>query len=181
VPQSYYAPLGLTAEDLFQPESREQAMQVVARLVAKAEGHLWHGLQYTLLIPRRAHRLRLMCAWPLLFAVRTLALSRSDLDVLGAEVKISRAEVKSIMRRSALQGWSNRWLQRYFDALNPGSSALARDALLPVPEVAPEYLPWAQHGRMHNTPGHSAEGADASAAGEPQSAQYRQSPTTSRR
>jgi hypothetical protein len=134
-------------------------MEVVARLVAKAERHLWHGLQYTLLIPRRAHRLRLMCMWPLLFAVRTLALSRGDPRVLGAEVKISRAEVKSIMRRSALQGWSNRWLQRYFDALNPASSALARGEPLSLPAVAPEHLPWASGDRTQNAPGQGDRGA----------------------
>jgi farnesyl-diphosphate farnesyltransferase len=121
VPRSFYEPLGLRAGELFEPANEDRAMQVVDRLVAKADRHLWFGMSYILTLPRRLHRVRLMCIWPLLLAARTLAVSRGNPAVLRSEAKIGRDEVRAIMRKSALLGWSNAWLERYYNRLNPGS------------------------------------------------------------
>ena len=53
---------------------------------------------------------KLFCVLPLLFAVRTLALSKANPDVLRQEVKMTRREVLSITRGAKLLGFSNRWL-----------------------------------------------------------------------
>ncbi len=117
VPASFCAEVGLKPPDLFMPENLESAMKVVEVLAEKAERHLYQGLQYVKLIPRRYHRLRLACMWPLFFAVRTLAISRGNEQVLAAEAKMSREEVRSIMVDTWRMGWSNRWLDAYYERL----------------------------------------------------------------
>jgi farnesyl-diphosphate farnesyltransferase len=117
VPESFCAEVGLMPLDLFKPENLETAMQVVEVLADKAERHLRSGLAFIKLIPRRHHRLRLACAWPLFFAVRTLAISRGNRRVLETEAKMTRQEVRSIMMDTWRMGWSNRWLDEYYERL----------------------------------------------------------------
>lgn len=117
VPESFCREAGISREDLFDPAHVDQALTVVERLADKAEGHLRGGLEYIKMIPRKHHRIRLFCMWPLLFAVRTLAVSRGNREVLESEVKISRGEVMRIVMQSQLWGWSNGWLDRYYDQL----------------------------------------------------------------
>ena len=88
-------------------------MAVLARLVEKADRHLAAARAYIRLIPRRHHRVRLFCLLPLLFAVRTLALSRGNPEVLVRETKMTRGEVEAITRRAKMLGFSNRWIDRY--------------------------------------------------------------------
>jgi farnesyl-diphosphate farnesyltransferase len=114
VPESFAAAEGLRREEIFEPRRRAAALAVMRRLLDKGERHLEHGLRYVELLPRRHHRLRLMCIWPLCFAARTLALSRENPAVLETEAKISREEVRSIMLWTRLLGWSNRWLRWYY-------------------------------------------------------------------
>ena len=118
VPRAFCAEAGLEPAQLFDPAHLDAALAVVERLADKAERHLRHGCDYIALLPRREHRLRLMCAWPLLFAARTVALSRGNPEVLQAEAKMTRAEVHAIMRRTAWLGWSNRWLGAHFQRLS---------------------------------------------------------------
>jgi farnesyl-diphosphate farnesyltransferase len=118
VPQSYYEPMGLTRDALFAPSNAESAMQVVRRLVDKADRHLQRGADFVMVLPRRQHRLRLACAWPLFFAVRTLAVCRDNRQVLSSEAKIGRETVKRIVRDTTLFGWSNHWLAHYYRRLS---------------------------------------------------------------
>jgi len=113
VPRTFHEPLGLTRDSLFAPENADQALQVIAQLADKAETHLWHGLSYITSIPRRQFRIRLACMWPLCFAMKTLAMSRGNVNVILTEAKITRAEVTAIMRETTLMGWSNSWLRYY--------------------------------------------------------------------
>ncbi len=126
VPQSFYRPLGLTRETLFAPDNLDKALLVVDRLADKAEGHLWHGLSYVLAFPRREHRIRLACIWPVLFAARTLAISRRNANVLLNEAKMGRDQVARILVQTKLMGWSNRWLSWYYFQL--AKPAFARPA-----------------------------------------------------
>lgn len=114
VPESFAAAEGLRREEMFEPARRGAALAVVRRLLSKGERHLENGLRYIELLPRRHHRLRLMCIWPLCFAARTLAVSRDNPAVLETEAKISREEVRSIMLWTRLLGWSNLWLRWYY-------------------------------------------------------------------
>ena len=117
VPQSFCACVGLKPPDLFKSENLGQAVLVVEMLADKAERHLKSGLTYVKFLPRHLHRIRLACMWPLFFAVRTLAISRGSAAVLLDETKMSRQEVKQIVMDTRLAGWSNVWLDHYYQRL----------------------------------------------------------------
>ncbi len=117
VPRTFYESVGLTRDDLFAPENLDKAMQVVDMLANKAERHLWHGISYITAFPRYQHRIRLACMWPLFFAVRTLAISRNNANVLLAEAKMGRDQVNKIMQHTKFFGWSNHWLVLYYKYL----------------------------------------------------------------
>ncbi|MFP4114590.1 MAG: squalene/phytoene synthase family protein [Spirochaetales bacterium] len=117
VPRTFCRAYGLAPRDLFRRTDQGRAMHVVSDLIAKAERHLRAGVEYVRLLPRRLHRLRLACMWPLLFAARTIGVSRGDPRVLHDEVKISRSTVKQIVGLTHVLGWSNGWLARYADYL----------------------------------------------------------------
>jgi farnesyl-diphosphate farnesyltransferase len=118
VPQCMYEAEGLTRDSMFLPENLERAMRVVARLADKAERHLANGLDYIMLLPSAGRRIRLFCIWPLLFAVKTLALSRSNPAVIRSEAKITRPQVKRIVAISSLIWWSDVLLGWYYRMLS---------------------------------------------------------------
>ena len=118
VPRKYLAQVHLTEHELFQPENRAAAIQVLDMLADKAERHLHAALTCVKTLPPWQHRIRLACIFPLMFAIRTLAISRRNAHVFEDEAKISRDEVKQIVVDSKLWGWSNAWLDIYFQKLN---------------------------------------------------------------
>jgi len=118
VPKKFLAQVNLTAHELFQPEYRAQAIQVLDMLADKAERHLHAALTCVKTLPPWQHRIRLACIFPLMFAIRTLAISRRNAQVFENEAKISRDEVKQIVADSVLWGWSNFWLDSYYQKLN---------------------------------------------------------------
>lgn len=113
VPAAFIPDPHIHASELFEPENLDAAMAVLARLVTKADGHLAAARAYVRLIPRRYHRVRLFCLLPLFFAVRTLAISRANPEVLSRETKMTRREVSAITRRAMVLGFSNSWIERY--------------------------------------------------------------------
>ncbi len=125
VPRTFYERVGLTRDELFDPANIDRALKVVNMLADKAERHLRHGFGYIRAFPRRHHRIRLACMWPYFFAVKTLAISRDNVNVLLAEAKMSRDQVKRIMRDTKLFGWSNHWLVWYYKHLaRPATASL---------------------------------------------------------
>ncbi len=122
IPKKFLADMGLSAEQFFDPRHREQALKVLDRMTEKAERHLKHALTYVKTLPWWQHGIRLGCIFPLMFAIRTLAVSRHNAEVFGNEAKITRDEVKQIVLDSTLWGWSNLWLDSYYKKLNVSSS-----------------------------------------------------------
>ncbi|MBM4422168.1 MAG: hypothetical protein FJ030_02110 [Chloroflexi bacterium] len=118
VPESFCAAVNISRDQLFQPEHRAAAMKVLDMLADKAERHLRAALAYLKALPLWQHNIRLFCMFPLMFAVRTLAISRRNHQVLDSEAKITREEVKQIVRDSTLWGWSNLWLDHYYRQLS---------------------------------------------------------------
>lgn len=118
VPKKFLAQVHLTEHELFQPENRAAAIQVLDMLADKAERHLHAALACVKTLPPWQHRIRLACIFPLMFAIRTLAISRRNAEVFENEAKISRDEVKQIVVDSKLWGWSNVWLDNYYQKLN---------------------------------------------------------------
>ncbi len=143
VPESFCAVVNLSRSDLFNPDYQLQALQVVDMLADKAERHLRAALAYVEALPRWLHTVRLACIWPMLFAVRTLALSRQNVNVLAGEVKMTRAEVKSIVRDTTLFGWSNHWLEYYYHYLQaspPPDQARAASPLVRPLAIVGKYF-----------------------------------------
>ncbi|MBI5829361.1 MAG: squalene/phytoene synthase family protein [Chloroflexi bacterium] len=118
VPETFCAAVNISRQDLFRPEHREQAMKVLDMLADKAERHLRAALAYLKALPPWQHSIRLFCMLPLMFAVRTLAISRHNHKVLDSEAKITREEVARIVRDSTVWGWSNLWLDHYYRRLS---------------------------------------------------------------
>lgn len=118
IPRSFYRPLGLTRDTLLDPQCEPEALAVVSMMAEKAAHHLDHGLEFITTFPRREHNIRLALMWPFLFAARTLALSRSNPDVLRSEAKMTRSEIGRIVANTRLMGWSNRWLSQYYKQLS---------------------------------------------------------------
>ena len=118
VPKKFLAAANLTAQELFQPENRAEAIKVLDMLADKAERHLHAALTCVKSLPPWQHRIRLACIFPLMFAIRTLAISRRNAQVFESEAKMTREEVKRIVMDATLWGWSNMWLDRYYRKLN---------------------------------------------------------------
>ena len=118
VPQDMLNAAGIDRDKFFQAEYEDRALDVINQLIDKAEGHLQYGLTYISALPWQDHRMRLACIWPLCFALKTLAISRNNVEVLRSEVKITRQDVKTIMRETILMGWSDRWLREYTSRLS---------------------------------------------------------------
>jgi len=85
------------------------------RLVVVAHGHLQNALSYTLLIPRRYLGIRRFCLWALGMAVPTLDnIYRNPVFESGDDVKISREDVRRIVRRYGLMAGSDAMLRKLF-------------------------------------------------------------------
>lgn len=118
IPNTFCSALQIDPAELFLPENLPGAMQVLLKLTDKADRHLASALQYLKALPPWQHGIRLFCAYPLLFAARTLAVSRQNQEVWRSEVKITRDEVARIVRDTTVWGWSNGWLDQYYHKLS---------------------------------------------------------------
>ncbi|HZR18325.1 MAG TPA: phytoene/squalene synthase family protein [Verrucomicrobiae bacterium] len=102
---------GLVPSDLLQPENEGRFRPVYDQWLEEAQAHLTAGWAYTQILPRRAARVRLACAWPLLLGARTLELLRRGRVLEPSErLKVSRGEVRGILLRSLVYyPWPRRW------------------------------------------------------------------------
>ena len=117
VPRKFLAALNLSPQQFFQPEYQVEALKVLDLLADKAERHLRQALNLVEALPPWQHNLRLACIFPLMFAIRTLSISRQNVQVLEFEAKISREEVSQIVKDATFWGWSNLWLDQYYRKL----------------------------------------------------------------
>lgn len=102
--------------DLLDEVDDAQLRAGIETLVVVAHGHLRNALSYTLLIPRRHLGIRRFCLWALGMAVPTLSnVYRNPLFVSGDEVKISRHEVRRIVRQYGLMAGSDSLLNMLFN------------------------------------------------------------------
>lgn len=114
VPKSFLETAGLTPDNLFDTQHTQKAMVLIDLLIEKAKKHLENGLTYILLLPRGERSIRLFCLWPLLFAVKTLDITRNNQKALLSEAKMSRRQVKTIVAVSSVISFSNMLLKRYY-------------------------------------------------------------------
>jgi farnesyl-diphosphate farnesyltransferase len=98
-------PLGqvnLKPADLLQPQNESRLRPVYNTYLDVSEAHLRAGWAYTAAIPWRYIRVRLACSWPILIGLETLQLLRTQNVLDPAPIKITRAAVKRIIRRSVV-------------------------------------------------------------------------------
>jgi farnesyl-diphosphate farnesyltransferase len=119
IPTALLEPAGLRPADLLDPATLPKFRPVLTRLLRIALEHLDQGWLYTMAIPRREVRLRLACAWPILFAVKTLqrvSVSPSLLDP-GVTLKMTRGEVYRIIALTTGTLGCGRLLTSYYGHL----------------------------------------------------------------
>jgi 4,4'-diapophytoene synthase len=98
LPRTLMAKHELTPANLVLSENRDAAVALLDDLVAVARHECDVAFEYSLILPRSEPGLRLFCLWPLLFAVRTLAVLAHNPAVFEpAPVKIDRETVMRIM------------------------------------------------------------------------------------
>jgi farnesyl-diphosphate farnesyltransferase len=109
---------GTTVASFDDPAERGRVLRVIGSVIEEAAGYLDRAMEYTLLLPRKAPRIRLFCAWPVFFAMRTLARIWGEEQILiGAErVRISRPEVRRVIGLTSASCLSNRGLGRLYGA-----------------------------------------------------------------
>ncbi|RQH09068.1 phytoene/squalene synthase family protein [Paraburkholderia dinghuensis] len=122
LPAPMLAQVGLTAQDLLQPDASVPARTIMLELVRVALDHFRAAIDYTLALPRSSVRLRLACLWPILIGLETLELlvaNRDWLDPAKAS-KLKRNDVYRILAcstplapfNSLLGVWFNRLIAR---------------------------------------------------------------------
>ncbi len=115
IPEELIRENGMEPEHLFEPGQQQKAQRMFNALIRKAAGHLDDALAYTLLIPRRAVRIRLFCLLPLFFAIATLIEAKNNPGLLtGQRVKISRKRVRYLIRTVTLICWNNKALRSFY-------------------------------------------------------------------
>ena len=93
----------LFPEILLSPATAEKFIPLFHEYLDKAESHLAAGWRYTNTLPFWQFRVRLACAWPILFGMRTIAkLRAAGVADLRSRVKISRGEVWRVIFLSLL-------------------------------------------------------------------------------
>ena len=119
LPRAFLDEHGLTCEELRDRRDRSAVRPIVHQLIRWTLDHYQCGWAYTLAIPRRLVSLRLSCTWPLWIGLRTLALlaAAEDPCAPGTVCKISRPEVRRLIRASVVRVLSNHALDRVYRTL----------------------------------------------------------------
>ncbi len=109
LPLEALRPLGLEPHMLREPAAYERLRPLYHRLLARVRGRLGAGACYTLRLPKRALRLRLATALPLMIGLRTLAHLAAHPNPLDPRVviKVPRREVYGIVALALTRVGSN--------------------------------------------------------------------------
>lgn len=108
---------------LLSPANEARFLPLFREYLDKAASHLAAGWTYTNTLPFGQFRVRLACAWPILIGARTLEkLRAANVIELQQRVKVSREEVRAIVKRSILAcPFRNAWR----NLLPPAGKAVA--------------------------------------------------------
>ncbi|MBN2688391.1 MAG: squalene/phytoene synthase family protein [Deltaproteobacteria bacterium] len=108
VPRVFFTDEGIDPLRHTFDDNRTGFVNAHRRLIDLALIYLDEALEYTLLMPRRLIRFRLFCLWPLFMAIESLAVIMGKQNLFRGEVvKISRNDVKRIVRDTTLAVMSN--------------------------------------------------------------------------
>ena len=111
LPSEALATRGLEPEVLLEAANERRVRPLYNSYLDRAHEHLRVGWEYTNSLPRSCIRVRLACAWPILIGLETIRLLRTENFLnAGQRVKVSRAEVGRIIRRTVLlYPWASAW------------------------------------------------------------------------
>ncbi|HAQ62634.1 TPA: hypothetical protein DCR49_11680 [Candidatus Delongbacteria bacterium] len=115
IPEDLLRKHSLTLEDFFKSENKDRIKAVYNDLIEKAEEHLQASIRYIEVVPVRLWRIRLFCIWPVALAYATLNGIKRDLDDFiktNDTYKISRAEVRSILKKGYFAAFSNWYFKK---------------------------------------------------------------------
>jgi farnesyl-diphosphate farnesyltransferase len=103
LPEEQLRRVGLRPDELLEAANEHRLKPAYDELLVKAEDHLKVAWNYVLDLPWRWVRVRLACALPVLIGVKTIHKLREG-NVLNPDtrIKVSRGEVKRILRESVL-------------------------------------------------------------------------------
>ena len=134
LPRELFARYGVDLAQI-EPETVGSGFaQAMTHMVGVAHGHLRDAMRYTLLIPSEETGIRRFCLWAIGMAVLTLRrIHRRPCYSHGAEVKISRRMVKTVVVGSNLTARHDRLLTALFGLSTLG---LPRHAQPIDPEVS---------------------------------------------
>jgi len=107
---------GLSYESICSEQNREAALRVLHVQIRNARKYLVSAMNYILLLPKKALRVRIVCLIPLFMAIESYVKCMNNLDVFDRSktVKINRLQVEEIVAKSSLWGGSNDRLVRWF-------------------------------------------------------------------
>lgn len=140
LPRNQFGNVGKNQSDLIESLAPTQLAEGIQRLVLVAHGHLRNALEYTLTLPRQERGIRRFCLWAVGMAVPTLdnIYQRSSFRST-VEVKISRRQVRSVLRWYGLLAGRDRLLRHLFErasARMPQSDPAVGDRLEAVVRAA---------------------------------------------
>lgn len=117
IPQDELQSYGSSHAKLLNPEFLTQNHAAIKSLVELAWADLDKAAQYLMQVPRSAIPIRLFCILPLVFAYATLRDITGSTAMLksGGNIKISRAEVKSLIMVGPFAVLSNFTIRRLID------------------------------------------------------------------
>ncbi len=130
VPEEMCRARGISPDQLWEPDFRENASLVLLDLIRLADREIRLAQEYIRDLPLFAWRLRLFCLWPLLMAQDTLILLAADPAAAlnpARRIKIGRAKVKRILWTTSVTCWSNLLLQFQFNRRNRALAAWLRE------------------------------------------------------
>ena len=105
----------LELDDFFKSDKKDEIKAVYNELILRAENHLKASISYIEAIPVRLWKIRLFCIWPVALAYATLNGIKNDLDDFiktNETYKISRKEVKTILKKGYIAAFSNRYFRK---------------------------------------------------------------------
>ena len=125
------------SDDLVAAVDPDTLERGIRELTAVAHGHLRNALEYTLEIPRRHLGIRRFCLWALGMAAPTLANIHADPGFgSGDEVKISREQVRRIVRQYGLMAGSNAAIRTLFGRASASLPKPEADVAAGLEEIA---------------------------------------------
>ncbi len=117
-PKKLLAKYGLCYSNICSAENREKALSVLREQIDDARRYIDAAMQYILLLPKKALRVRMFCLIPLFMAIESYVKCMDNADVFdsGKKVKITRDRVHDIVAKSGMWGTNNERLVKWFVA-----------------------------------------------------------------